>query len=171
MSSLALAGGESSQPTATALTIRGNSMAPCLKHGQKILVTNFSAKPATDKTATEKPELNSGDIIVFKRKNKQVLKRVVAKAGDRFELVQDKTSGCFKILINEKPLKTLSAKEYCTSRKTLQTFSDAYKKVLPKDHVLVMGEVPAGSEDSSLFGPLPVENIIAKASSNKCSSL
>lgn len=123
-------------------TVRGNSMAPCLKHGDKLEIKHAKT-------------IHRNHLVIFKRKGKLVIKRIVAIEGDSIKLI--KKDHCFNIAINNQIQNTLSGKNYCTTRKTLKNFETTS---LPKNQFIVLGEVPAGSEDSTLFGPISKRVII-----------
>lgn len=118
-------------------------MSPCLKHGDKI-----KTSPPT--------HIKRNDLVIFKRKNKLIIKRVVALNGDSLKLIKNKS--CFNIIINEKVQKSLSGKDYCSGRKVLLNFET---KSLNKQYLIVLGETLSGSEDSTLYGPIERDAVVA----------
>ena len=134
--------------------IRGASMAPCLQNGQKVEVRYKDF------------EISKDSIVVFKHKNKTITKRVVALPNDKFSIM--KKDKCYQLKINNKVQKTLSEKNYCFERKMISYLSEAYKNKIPKLSYLVLGEVPSGSEDSSLFGLIEKKQIIGVLTNIKC---
>ncbi len=135
--------------------VRGNSMAPCLKHETSIAPSFFENKTKM---------IDRDDLVIFNWKEKQLVKRVIGIPGDQFKLVKNNSQNCFNILINDKVANTLSGRAYCMTRRTLQVFADSYVKGIPENNYLVMGEVIPGSEDSSLFGLVDGKSIFAKIS-------
>ena len=136
---------------ADTLTVRGMSMSPIFSHGDKIKV-NYSAYKDNS------PKKN--DFVVFRWKKQIILKRVVAISGDKFK--QTKNKYCKNLYINKKIQKNSKNQEYCFSSSMLEVFQDSYFGVVPKNHVIVLGEVVSGSDDSSRFGLLPIQTIIGK---------
>ena len=84
------------------------------------------------------------------------VKRVAALAGDTVELLADGA-----IAINGEPRKAppLQCSEGAGAQ---QRSRGAVSRVIPKGQVFVLGDCPARSTDSRTWGPLPVENVVAR---------
>lgn len=130
-------------------TMIGQSMNPKLNDGDQVLINRFVYK-------VSKPKI--GDVIVFlpngNEKSHYYIKRVIAAGGDTVQI----TDGV--IYVNDEPL----MKTYHTG-----TIADAGLAAEPvtlaADECFVMGDNPAGSEDSRFanIGNVKSEYVIGKA--------
>lgn len=98
-----------------------------------------------------------GDIIVFRPphaegQGKDYIKRVVGIEGDVLEIVDGKLWRNGQML--EEPF----------LNEPLMDMNSMDPMRIPQDHVFVMGDNRNNSLDSRFWGPLPVENIVGKAS-------
>jgi signal peptidase I len=128
-----------------AFWIPSGSMIPTLQINDRVLVNKFIYRFTEPKP---------GDIVVFQSiedKDKDLIKRVVAVAGDRVS-VRDG-----RLFVDGKP-----QKEPFTNKK-LPDRSFLAPVTVPADHVFVMGDNRANSSDSRVFGPLPKKNIEGEA--------
>ena len=99
-------------------------------------------------------EPERGDIVVFESVedgDQDLIKRVVGLPGDEISV----RSG--KLFVNGEPQKEPYVNE------KLPDVSFFAKTTVPEDHVFVMGDNRANSQDSRVFGPLPEENIEGEA--------
>ena len=128
-----------------AFWIPSGSMIPTLQINDRVLVNKFIYR------FTE-PE--RGDIIVFEsvdNSEQDLIKRVVGLPGDEIAVRRG------KLFVNGEP-----QKEPYTNKKLPDTTFFA-ETTVPKDHVFVMGDNRANSQDSRVFGPLPEGNIEGEA--------
>ncbi len=128
-----------------AFWIPSGSMIPTLQINDRVLVNKFIYRFM---------EPSRGDIVVFESvddPDTDLIKRVVGLPGDRVAV----RSG--RLVVNGEP-----QKEPFTNKKFPDTSFFAATPV-PKDHVFVMGDNRANSQDSRVFGPLPKENIEGEA--------
>ena len=128
-----------------AFWIPSGSMIPTLQINDRVLVNKFIYR------FTE-PE--RGDIVVFEsvdNSEQDLIKRVVGLPGDEISV----RSG--KLFVNGEP------QEESYVNQKLPDVSFFAKTTVPKDHVFVMGDNRANSQDSRVFGPLPEENIEGEA--------
>jgi len=128
-----------------AFWIPSGSMIPTLQINDRVLVNKFIYR------FTE-PE--RGDIVVFESvedSDQVLIKRVVGLPGDEIAV----RSG--KLFVNGEPQKEPYVNE------KLPDVSFFAKTTVPKNHVFVMGDNRANSQDSRVFGPLPEENIEGEA--------
>ena len=93
-------------------------------------------------------QLGSRDLFV---------KRVAALAGDTVSLLPDGA-----VAVNGVPRK--APRLECTDQGvgTQQRSSGTVSRVIPDGQVFVLGDCPARSTDSRTWGPLPVENVVAR---------
>jgi signal peptidase I len=128
-----------------AFWIPSGSMIPTLEINDRVLVNKFIYRFT---------EPSRGDIVVFESvddPNTDLIKRVVGLPGDRVAV----RSG--RLVVNGEP-----QKEAFTNKKFPDTSFFA-ATTIPKNHVFVMGDNRANSQDSRVFGPLPKENIEGEA--------
>ena len=128
-----------------AFWIPSGSMIPTLKINDRVLVNKFIYR-------FQEPE--RGDIIVFEsvdNSEQDLIKRVVGLPGDEIAVRRG------KLFVNDEP-----QTEPYTNKKFPDTGFFA-ETTVPKDHVFVMGDNRANSQDSRVFGPLPEENIEGEA--------
>lgn len=123
--------------------VRGSSMEATLTTGERVLVNKFIyrfAKPLP------------GDIIVFaypRQPDQDFIKRVVAVAGDRVEM----RAG--KIYVNGQFVPEVAT--------VLPTQQDDREKIVPEESIWVYGDNRNNSEDSRVFGEVPLANVRGKA--------
>ena len=128
-----------------AFWIPSGSMIPTLQINDRVLVNKFIYRFTEPKP---------GDVVVFSSvddRNTDLIKRVVAVAGDR---VSVRTG---RLFIDGKP-----QREPFTNKK-FPDRSFSAPITVPKGHVFVMGDNRSNSSDSRVFGPLPKENIEGEA--------
>lgn len=127
--------------------IPSGSMIPTLQVRDFILVNEFIYR-------FKEPE--RGDIIVFKPPpeahagDKEFIKRVIGLPGDTISIEDG------KVYVNGKPLEEPYVK-----------FKPDYyfaPRTVPRGHLFVMGDNRPSSADSHIWGFLPRENILGKAS-------
>ena len=128
-----------------AFWIPSASMVPTLKYGDRVLVNKFIYR------FTE-PE--RGDVVVFKSvqdDQQDLIKRVVGVPGDKIAV----RGG--RLFVNDEPQR----EPYVNKRMPDRSF--AAPTTVPDNHVFVMGDNRANSQDSRVFGPVPKENIEGEA--------
>ncbi len=161
-----------------ATQIYGASMTPTLLEGDYIFVNKFKYGlhfPLMDKMTLLWSEPERGDVITFlppegslKREKKIFIKRIVAVAGDRVEIIRS------KLYINGAPVEsgpvkgggfvyreTMDGKEYRVVKKNPVSYFKPL--IVPEGHVFAIGDNRDNSYDSRNWGPLPIENIKGKA--------
>lgn len=133
--------------------IPSKSMQPLLFPGDYITVSNLAY-------VENSPKIK--DVVVFYQSKKngsqskiQYIKRVIAIAGDRIQLQNGKLF-VNKKLVNESYVSVSNNKTPYSLKMKLTT--------VPQNHVFVMGDNRDNSSDSRMFGTIPEEEIIAKAS-------
>ena len=105
-----------------------------------------------DRFITVKPrKIHRGDIVVFKDPTEPssfCVKRVIALAGDKVEIKNG------KLYLDDK----LQKEPYVRER--MVYFFPA--KIVPQNHIFVLGDNRNLSDDSSVWGFLPMENIVGR---------
>jgi signal peptidase I len=128
-----------------AFWIPSGSMIPTLEINDRVLVNKFIYRFT---------EPDRGDIVVFQSvedPKQDLIKRVVGLPGDRIAV----RSG--RLIVNGEPQKEPFTNERFPDR------SFFAPTTVPKNHVFVMGDNRANSQDSRVFGPLPEKNIEGEA--------
>lgn len=130
------------------VTIIGNSMAPTLLEGDKIIVNRLSAK-----------EIERFDIVLFKATTeKDFIKRVIGLPGDSIEYINN------QLYING----ILYSEPYLTKGdSSVDTWTTSFKlkeiihgePYVPDDKVFVLGDHRGGSTDSRTLGFIPLKDI------------
>ena len=125
--------------------VGSESMVPTLEVWDRVLI---------NKLAYDVGEPKRGDIVLFVSPaggEDPLIKRVVGLPGDEVAVRRG------RLFVNGEP-----QREPYTNKKFPDASSFAQTTV-PKDHVFVMGDNRANSQDSRVFGPVPEENLIGEA--------
>lgn len=131
--------------------VKGNSMLPNFHNGEYLL---------TDKVTYRRHSPNRGDVIVFRApvdENLDFIKRVIAVAGDKVMIKQN------KIYLNGQVLdesKYLPADDVTNPGQFLR---EGQEYQVPEGTVFAMGDNRSHSSDSREWGPVPLQNIIGRA--------
>lgn len=141
-------------------TIKGDSMDPTLKDGERVVVNIMGYKIG---------DLKKGNVIVFHANKKDdYVKRVIGVPGDKVQYKKD------QLYINGKkqdePYLNYNEKrkqvEYITGTFQVKDLVNANSKsnVIPKDKYLVLGDNREVSKDSRSFGLIDKDQIVGKVS-------
>ncbi|MFN0060195.1 MAG: signal peptidase I [Planctomycetota bacterium] len=125
--------------------ISGQSMEPTFRNGERVIIHKLSPGWLS---------IDHGDVLIFASPNdpsKNLIKRVIALPGEHVHI----ESG--KVYIDEKEL------DESYVRRELTTYAPrAYDWIVPPDHVFVMGDNRAQSQDSRHFGFVPQRDVKGK---------
>lgn len=116
--------------------VYGNSMLPTFQEGDRLVMDRI-------KSHIENPKI--GDIIIVKKENVRIIKRVVGVEGDKIEI---KDGYLYR---NGKKIKENYTKE--------EIVGDRSEITVPKESVYVLGDNRNHSSDSRIYGPFPIEKI------------
>ena len=141
-------------------TIKGDSMDPTLKDGERVVVNIMGYKIG---------DVKKGNVIVFHANKKdEYVKRVIGVPGDKVQYKKD------QLYINGKkqdePYLNYNEKrkqvEYITGTFQVKDLANANSKsnVIPKDKYLVLGDNREVSKDSRSFGLIDKDQIVGKVS-------
>lgn len=95
-----------------------------------------------------------GEIVVFKRNNENLIKRVIGEPGDEIDIKNG------VVYINNKPLKENNYIQGVSMELAYSDIIFPYK--VPKGEYFVMGDNRQNSQDSRYFGSIKREDIFAK---------
>ncbi|HYZ99387.1 MAG TPA: signal peptidase I [Acidimicrobiales bacterium] len=134
-----------------AFWIPSESMEPTLNIGDRVLVNKLSYKLH---------DVHRGDLIVFERppsastgedgEIKDLIKRVIAVEGETVEARDG------RVFVNGEP----QEEGYLEPGTPTNNLA---RQTVPEEHVFVMGDNRANSEDSRIFGPIDEDDIIGRA--------
>lgn len=123
--------------------VQGHSMEPTLHDGERLLVNKFIYRFS---------DPVRGDIVVFRYPlgtNRDFIKRVIAVPGERVRIEEG------RVYVDGRPLE----EPYLTRR-------DGYsmpEQEVPAGHLFVLGDNRTNSEDSRIFGFVPMRLLVGKA--------
>lgn len=151
------------------------SMLPTIVEGDRIFVNKMAYRldlPFTDLSIAEFAQPATGDIVIINstKADTRLVKRVIGVPGDTVALTQN------RLTINGKAIEyTVSQEQYTYGEKLgdvihpvqfvpVEKALSSFKPVIvPKDHVLVMGDNRNRSADSRVYGFIPIGEIQGKA--------
>ena len=137
-------------------TVRGDSMYPTLKDGERVIVNIAGVKMG---------HLEKGNVIVFHSQEKDdYVKRIIGTPGDKVEYKKD------KLYVNGKKVKEpyLDYNEkhkhldYITSEDWSTKKINNGKAEIPKGKLLVLGDNREVSKDSRSFGLIDKDKVVGK---------
>lgn len=146
----------------TPVTVEGDSMYPNLKEDELLLLSKISYKIR---------DINRFDIVVIKKDDDEIIKRIIGLPGEDVSYISD------KLYINGKEVKDeygngdtkdFSLNDICYAsylNKNLtfeQKFECEYTEI-PEGYYLVLGDNREISKDSRRFGLVSEDEIIGKA--------
>lgn len=117
--------------------VSGTSMQPTLDGGEVLIVNRLS-------------DVKRGDVIVFQKDGKRLIKRVVALEGDVIYAENGKVY-----------LKKAGSEEFVILSETyVKTQTSSFKPItVSSDRVFVLGDNRAISNDSRYFGTIPLKSV------------
>ena len=144
---------------AQSYTVKGDSMDPTLKDGERVVVNMIGQKLG---------HLEKGNVIVFHaNKEQDYVKRIIGTSGDNIEYKKD------QLYVNGKkvdePYLDYNEKhklgEYITGTyKTKEINQVDGKNKIPKGKLLVLGDNREVSKDSRSFGLIDEDKVVGKVS-------
>ncbi|WP_042144868.1 signal peptidase I [Paucisalibacillus sp. EB02] len=137
----------------TPIIVDGPSMQPTLQDRDQMIVNKFTYR-------FDEPE--RFDIVVFHvNDQKDFIKRVIGLPGEHVAYKDN------ILYINGQPIEekffTENQMDIHTNDFTLEEIKGNYSTV-PEGHVFVLGDNRTNSTDSRLLGPIPIDQIVGKAS-------
>jgi len=127
-------------------TVRGSSMTGLLSDGDTVSV-QFGYY------GCNAPQKGDVALVHFAGDANPLIKIVKATPGDSFSLSE---AGCgWKIIVNGQALRNANGAEYCigySGYRMLLLYVQSYDGIIPQDAYLVLGNLVAGSTDSTRFG-------------------
>jgi signal peptidase I len=108
-----------------------------------------------------------GDVVIYlyggPAANDPLIKIVKGIQGDAVSF--QKAGGAWNILVNGAPLVTTAGIPYAITGQVFETFSryvNDVKGIIPPDEYLILGNLPAGSIDSTRFGFVEKRDLVGK---------
>lgn len=137
--------------------VRGSSLEPLIRNGQEVKVF-FNYYKCN--------EIRRDDIVLYSYagNNAPLIKIVKGIPGDNFKLVKAGENQWY-ILINGEVLKNSQRIPYLISGEKYQLLSiyeKNYQGIIPENAYLLLGNSPSGSTDSTSFGLVSQQDILAK---------
>lgn len=137
--------------------VRGSSLEPLIRNGQEVKVF-FNYYKCN--------EIRRNDIVLYSYagNNAPLIKIVKGIPGDSFKLVKAGENQWY-ILINGEVLKNSQRIPYLISGEKYQLLSiyeKNYQGIIPENAYLLLGNSPSGSTDSTSFGLVSQQDILAK---------
>lgn len=145
----------------TPVTVVGSSMYPTLKDKEMLLLSKISYKLH---------DIERFDIVVIKRDNEEIIKRVIGLPGENISYVDNKlyVNGVYvEELYEHEDTKDFNLDYICFVEKYTyyeedNNFKCEYDKI-PDDYYLVLGDNRKISKDSRSIGLIKKEEIMGKA--------
>ncbi len=111
-------------------------------------------------------EVERWDIVAynFAGDDVPIIKTIHGIPGDVFKITRG-VDLYWRLVINDEIQKTSEAKEYFfdeNTKKMLSLYEESYHGIIPEDAYLILGNVVTGSVDSSRFGLVGKQDILAK---------
>jgi signal peptidase I len=138
-------------------TVQGSSLTGLIESGEKV-TAYFGYYNCHE------PERGDIVLIDYAGNKNPIIKIVKGVPGDSFSLKE--ANGGWNILVNNKVLKNSQEKEYVTDQRgyrMLSLYAKDYNNKIPSSAFLVMGNLVGGSIDSTAFGLIGKNDIIARA--------
>ncbi len=136
------------------VTVHGNSLSGFITPGQVVeaLIGYY---------ACHNPQ--RGDIVVYLYGNEPIIKIIKAVPGDIVSL--KKAGGSWNIVVNGALLQTTVGIPYAINNEVFNMFSRYVAEVngiIPPDIYMILGNLPAGSVDSTYFGFVRKQDLVGK---------
>lgn len=159
------------------IEVIGPSMQPTFNNNiaDNLTTAEYEASDYKDKVCVNRFKNGTrGDIIVFKRNGKNLIKRIIAIGGDTIDLKQcPERNNMYTIYVNDEALVETYIKDANTNimHSRLSAFfnlknSLGYESydpiVVPEDYVFVLGDNRTHSEDSISFGFVSRSDIVGR---------
>ncbi len=144
-------------PTETVI-VRGTSLSPLIRPGEEVKIFRGYYR--------DHP-VQRGDIVLvnYSGNENPLIKIVKGLPQDSFALQKGDNRAGWHILINNKILKNSENKDYVNygkRHKMLSLYIKDFNGVIPENTYLVLGNIPAGTLDSTRFGLIDGKQIIAR---------
>lgn len=138
------------------VTIRGTSMVGLYAPG-RVVLAEYGYYACH--------EVGRGEVALIRRpaRSEPIIKSILVLPGDRFRLQGDASGAT--LWVNEQELRVLGREVYRFSGRAfrmLQLYVKSFHGVMPPDTYFVFGTSPTGSLDSTQFGPVTREMLVAR---------
>jgi signal peptidase I len=130
--------------------VDGTSMYSTLDTGDRVFVNKLSYRLH---------DPNRGDVVVLHQldgtSERDLIKRVIGLPGEEIEIDSCEVTIDGRVLVEPYLDPTVVSPGNCGG--------DYGPEVVPDDHVFVMGDNRAGSQDSRVLGPIPEDELVGRA--------
>jgi signal peptidase I len=138
------------------MVVQGSSLFPLIDSGQEVEVF-FGYYDCH--------EIERGDVVLVNYTGNENFLIKIARGlpGDKFELIEKSSE--WNIFINGKVLRNSENEEYLINSRQYQMLSlyeKDYENMIPESTYLILGNKTSGSVDSTQFGLVSKENLVAK---------
>jgi signal peptidase I len=138
--------------------VQGESLSGLVENGQEItlLKNYYNCNP-----------INRGDVVAYNysKNPNPIIKIVKALPGDSFEFRKKENSSSYYIIINNEIAENSNGDFYELTEartKMLSLYIKDYNGIIPENTLIILGNQPGGSMDSTKFGLASQKNIIGK---------
>lgn len=138
--------------------VRGSSLSGIIENGEKILLLRGYY-------ACHKIERKDIVAYDFAGNENLIIKIVKALPGDSFSLKKKEDLSGWNIIINDEIVVNSDNQPYVLDdkkHKMLSLYEESYKGIIPEDSYLILGNIPHGTIDSTLFGLVNKNDIRGK---------
>lgn len=150
------------------------SMQPNLITGDRVLVNKMAYRldvPFTDIAVMNMATPERGDIVVFNSEaaDKRMIKRVIGIPGDVVSMHNNQLMVNDKIATYESEDELIFSEVIDGHKRHIQLnpiakgYGDFAPVIVPKNHLLVLGDNRNNSADSRYYGFIPIEEVAGKA--------
>lgn len=100
----------------------------------------------------------------YSTKADPIVRRIVAREGDKFHLAKDESHKAWKLFVGGNEIKSVDGKPYffgsIEAAPNLKVYGDAHDGILAKGHVILFSAFPPGEIDSGVYGVISTQDLV-----------